>query len=123
LPSLSYEITQEIRRRGAAAKKRTLPKVGFFVEHRGGAFPGKALFRLKLAQGRKVLGPPSRHGHYDGTFVWNLNPGFGVNGWFSLPRRVMKNRDTPVRVRIDATLIAIFTGVNIPCCQSAMSMG
>ena len=85
---------------------RKLPDVGFHISNLGNTYPVKARIRVTLAQGSQIFGPPG-HGHYDGAHLWNLNPGFGVNGHFAVPAEALSGNDA-LRARIDVTLIDIY---------------
>jgi hypothetical protein len=102
VPPLFYVITQE---------GQQPPEVGFRVNHVGGAYPARVLVWITLAQGGTVYGHPVRSGerlgHYDGTYIWNLNPGFGVNGHFPIPAEAV-DKPEPLRARIDVSVIDIY---------------
>jgi hypothetical protein len=68
-----------------------LPKVGFQITNLGDTYPVKAKIRITLSQGERTIGAPSTLGHYDGSYLWNLNPKFTVNGLFSVPDDVLNN--------------------------------
>jgi hypothetical protein len=104
VPSVQYQVTQNVMVEKRVAHRRTLPDVGFLIKHTEGLFPVRAKVKIQLWQDRRklsVLGP-----HYDGSYVWNLNPGFGVNGHFELGKEVLR-RKIPVRAAVDVTLIDI----------------
>ena len=104
VPPISYSLTQ---------MGRTLPDVGFRIHHLGG--PDWARVRvwmwITLAQGRTNYGHPKGSRHYNGAYLWNLNPRFGVNGHFPLPGKVHRSftvKKENVRARIDVTVIDIY---------------
>jgi len=97
VPPVTYQIHQG---------QRQLPDVGFFISNLGSTYPVRASVCVSLAQGPQLLGTPGT-GHYDGTYLWNLNPGSGVNGHFAVPAEVLSNGE-PLRARIDVTLIDIY---------------
>jgi len=102
VPPLNYFLTQS---------GRTLPDVGFQIRHVGGPHWARVRVWITLARGQKLYGHPYGSSHYNGTFIWNLNPGFGVNGHFSTPREAPKRLATvkeEIRARIDVTVIDIY---------------
>ena len=85
-------------------KGRKLPDVGFHISNLGNMYPVRARVQVTLAQGSQVFSWDS--GHYSGKFLWNLNPGFGVNGHFDVSHFL--SEQVPLRARIDVTLIDIY---------------
>jgi hypothetical protein len=55
------------------------------------------------------LGHPVTTGHYNGRYIWNLNPGFSVHGHSGAPAEVLTNTTQALRARIDVTLIDIYS--------------
>lgn len=104
IPPVRYEVTQNVYRGDKVVSRRTFPQVGFMMRHLGGHFPVRAKIWVKLAQGKKTFRLSK---HYGGTYVWNLNPGFGVNGWFPIPRSMAKS-NMDIRARVDVVLIDIY---------------
>lgn len=98
VPSVVYEVMQT---------GRTLPEVGFHISNRGNTYPIRAKILITLEQGIKKLGVAGA-GHYDNTFEWNLNPGFGVNGHFKLPKDALLSSEDPIRAKVEVTLIDIY---------------
>lgn len=96
VPSVHYELQQGTR---------ALPDVGFRISNLGDTYPVRAQIRVTLAQGDGVLGSPATD-HYNGTHLWNLNPGFGVDGHFKVPAEL--GPADPLRARLDVTLIDIY---------------
>jgi len=87
--------------------------VGFQIAHSGGPYPVRVRVNVELFQGRKRLGNPvsktgTNNGHYNGKYIWNLNPGFGVSGHFDLPKEALLNKREPVRARIEVTVIDVY---------------
>lgn len=105
VPAVRYVIAQ---------MNRKLPDVGFQINHLGGAYPIKARITVSLyRQGKKYK--LETVGHYDGRYVWNLNPGFGVAGHFKLPDEMIEtskveqnNRDKKICAKVEVTLIDIY---------------
>jgi len=97
VPPVLYSLQQ---------KGRSLPNVGFRIANLGNTYPVKAKVRIKLAQGKSVLGVPAS-GHYDGSYLWNLNPRLIVNGHFTAPGYNVSSTDS-LRARIDITLLDIY---------------
>jgi len=100
IPPLLYRLCQ-------GPNGRRLPDVGFTITHPGGPHWVKVRIRIAVAQGNRQLGPVESN-HYDGTYIWNLNPGFGVNGHFALPTGVQLTGVEPVHARIDVWAIDIY---------------
>jgi hypothetical protein len=102
VPPLSYRLTQS---------GRTLPDVGFHIRHLGGPHWAKVRVWITLAQGKQNYGHPESSSHYNGTYLWNLNPEFGVNGHFPIPAEAavkLTTKQEDVRARIDITVIDIY---------------
>lgn len=85
-----------------------LPEVRFEITNVGETYPIKAKIRLRLAQGTRNYGFPRTKGHYNGGYVWNLNPQQGVVGIFKIPTKALDNPEEPLRVRVDIDLIDIY---------------
>ena len=98
VPPLLYGLSQQGNK---------LPDVGFYIDHLGGPHPVKVRITVTLSQGDRKH-KPSTAGHYDGTYLWNLNPGFGVRGHFGIPAEILKHREVPLRAKIEATVIDIY---------------
>lgn len=60
---------------------------------------------MTLAEGQKVFGQPESR-HYNGRYLWNLNPGFGVNGHFALPSGMPVK--SALRARVDVLMVDIY---------------
>lgn len=92
---------------------RTLPMVGFQIAHCGGPYPIRVRVKVDLVQGKRRLGNPvskagTNSGHYDGKYLWNLNPGFGVSGHFDLPKEALLHRNEPMKAKINIRVIDIY---------------
>ena len=96
---VEYQLTQA---------GRTLPDVGFVLRNLGDTYQVRVRVVVTLSQGSRLYGPPATAGHYDGRFLWNLNPRFGVTGHFPLPPGVLENRTEPLKARIDLTVIDLY---------------
>jgi hypothetical protein len=96
IPPVHYELKQG---------NRKLPDVGFQITNLGNTYPVRALIRITLAQGSKILKLGSSQ--YSGKVYWNLNPGFGVNGHFDIANFQLNNNEY-LRARIDVTLVDIY---------------
>ena len=62
-------------------------------------------------RGGPTYGHPKGSRHYNGAYLWNLNPRFGVNGHFPLPGKVHRSftaKKKNIRARIDVTVIDIY---------------
>lgn len=85
-----------------------LPKVLFAIENHGMTYPLQARVVVILRQGRRALGCPPTVGHYDGRYLWNLNPQQAVRGNFSLPSAFNEKSKAKLRAQIEVTLIDIY---------------
>ena len=99
VPPVQYSLTEE---------GRALPDVGFQISNLGNTYPIRGRVEVNLFQGSRAFGPPQTSGHYNGRYLWNLNPGFGVSGHFNVPAEMLQNDSEPMRARIDVTLIDIY---------------
>jgi hypothetical protein len=100
VPPVSYRLIQS---------GRTLPDVGFEIRHLGGPHWARARVWISLAQGAKLYGHPKGSSHYNGTYIWNLNPGFGVSGHFSIhPKMSEALKRDQIRARVDITILDIY---------------
>jgi len=104
VPHLIYKLIQE---------GRTLPNVGFQIAHGGGPYPIRVRVNIELIKATKKLGNPisatgEASGHYNGKYLWNLNPGFGVSGHFNVPSKAFANRDEPLKAKIAITVIDLY---------------
>jgi hypothetical protein len=98
VPPVYYKLIQ-----GA----REFPDVGFEISNLGNTYPIRARVNVALAQGSRSFDPITS-GHYNGKYLWNLNPGFIVNGHFKVPSGNFKNSEERLRAKIDVTLIDIY---------------
>lgn len=100
VPPLHYSLAQN---------NRQLPDVGFTITHLGGPHWVKVRVLVTLAQGNRQFGPVVSP-HYNGKYVWNLNPRFGVSAHFPLPDGMQWGSETaePIRARIDIRVIDIY---------------
>lgn len=98
VPPVNYKLTQAGRK---------LPDVGFDLSNLGNTYPVRARIEIILVQGSRSFDPITS-GHYNGKYLWNLNPGFMVKGHFGIPSEILQNSDEPLRAKIDVTLIDIY---------------
>lgn len=96
LPPVLYELKQGTRK---------LPDIGFQITNLGNTYPVRASILVTLAQGSRVFTPYSSQ--YSGKALWNLNPGFGVNGHFDISS-FQFNHQEPLRARVDVSLVDIY---------------
>lgn len=75
LPPVTYRLTQD---------GRTLPDVGFEIGNQSETELVRAQVKIALAQGERRC--PIASGHYDGEFVWNVNPRQMIGGHFRFLR-------------------------------------
>ena len=95
---VQYRLTQD---------NHSLPEVGFLIKNLGDTYPIKARIEINICQGKKFIGHPESTGHYDGRFIWNLNPKFAFGGHFIIPNLDL-NIDDSIRAKIDVTIIDIY---------------
>ena len=105
VPPVEYRLTQD---------GRTLPDVGFEIWNRSETELARAQVKITLAQGARRCSIAS--GHYDGEFVWNLNPRQWIGGHFGLPP-TMLNASEPESTSPCSTSM----GGNANCCPWATS--
>lgn len=98
VPPVLYKLQQ---------KGRSLPDVGFQIANLGNTYSVKAKVRIKLAQGNTILGVPAS-GHYDGSYFWNLNPGFVVDGGHFSVQNFNASSNDNLRAKIEITLLDIY---------------
>ena len=85
---------------------RKLPDVGFNITNLGNTYPVRVRVLINVTQGNRFWGPPNSE-HYNGNWLWNLNPGFGIKGHFTVPQGMLLQGD-PLRTRVDVTVIDIY---------------
>lgn len=96
---IHYRLTQE---------EYGLPKVGFMITNVGETYPVQTRVNIFLNQGERIIGSPETLGHYNGTYLWNLNPKFTVGGVFSVPDDVLNEPDIPLRAFVEITVYDIY---------------
>ena len=94
-----YLITQQ---------NHQLPRVGFQITNLGDIYPVKAKIVITLSQGNKLLGTPETKGHYNGKYLWNLNPRFTFGGNFPVPDTILENKNEPIKAKVELTIIDIY---------------
>ena len=85
---------------------RKFPEVGFEISNLGQTYPVRARVNVTLVQGSRSFDPITS-GHYNGKYMWNLNPGFVIREHFKVPSEILKNLEEWLRAKIDVTLIDI----------------
>jgi hypothetical protein len=80
----------------------------FSLHNLGDTYPVRARVVISLSQGGRSYGCPQTGGHYDGKFLWNLNPRSGVVGHFDVPESVLQNGTDPLKARVDLTVIDLY---------------
>jgi hypothetical protein len=98
VPPVNYRLTQEGRK---------LPDVGFEISNLGNTYPVQARIEIGLVQGSRSIGSVNSD-HYNGKYLWSLNPGFLVRGHFGIPAEVLDNPTERLGAKIDVTLIDIY---------------
>ncbi|MBK8998926.1 MAG: HNH endonuclease [Myxococcales bacterium] len=82
-----------------------LPKVPFAIENHGMTYPLQARVIINLRQGDAALGCPPTAGHYNGLYLWNLNPRQAVRGNFEMPYGFDEKSSAKLVARVEITLI------------------
>jgi hypothetical protein len=105
---IEYRVTQMVLSAGwlPSAQRREVPDVGFSIRNVGDTYPVRVRVVVTLSQNDRSLGSPQTAGHYDGRFLWNLNPQSGVNGHFSLPATV--DLSAPVAAKVNLTVVDLY---------------
>lgn len=98
VPPVHFKLTQA---------GRTLPDVGFEISNLGNTYPIQARIKINLRQGSGAF-EPIESDHYNGKYLWNLNPGFIVMVHFGIPPGVIINPEECLRAKIEVTLIDIY---------------
>ena len=98
VPPVLYKLTQDGRK---------LPDVGFEISNLGKTYPIQARIKINLLQGSRSF-EPIESDHYNGKYLWNLNPGFKVQAHFGIPSEILKNSEECLRAKIEVTLIDIY---------------
>ncbi len=86
---------------------RKLPDVGFEISNLGNTYPVQARVEITLVQGSRLFDPITS-GHYNGKYLWNLNPSFKVMGYFGIPAEILDDPREPVRAKISVTVVDIY---------------
>lgn len=86
---------------------RKLPDVDFEVRNVGDTYPVRVRVRITLSQGNRKFGSPWTLGHYDGRYLWSLNPRQGCHGHFELPKQMFP-RKGPIRARVDVSILDLY---------------
>lgn len=98
VPVLTYRVHQHGRK---------LPMVGFSLTHVGNTPSVKALVRLDTYINGSPTDNPAEYGLYRGKFRWNLNPGEGVDGQFTIPQ-LSTSAGEDVRVGVNITVYDVY---------------
>lgn len=101
VPYVSFEITQFL----PDGNKTSLPDVRFNLKNPESIFL-QILVVARIYLGDDYLGTPlndngtGRKDYYSGNKLWNMNPGDGINGHFSVPQEAMVN-DKQLKIIVD----------------------
>jgi hypothetical protein len=106
VPPVNYGLRQRIEGRNELLGQRELPDVGFEIVNLGDRYPVRARIVITLVQGSQTFRPVTA-GHYDGSYLWNLNPQLSVQGHFAIPESILKRKEEPLRAKVEVTLIDI----------------
>ncbi len=101
VPPMHYALSQN-------NPARILPDIGFQITHLGDLHPVRVRLTVTLAQGERNYGCPEDSRHYDGSYLWNLNPRFRVLGHFMAPKETLLGSAGPLRARVDVGVIDIY---------------
>jgi hypothetical protein len=85
-----------------------LPKVGFIITNLGDIYPVQARINICISQGDKEFGAPETLGHYNGNYLWNLNPKFQFGGNFAIPNEALLRKNEPLRALVEITVYDIY---------------
>lgn len=96
---VQYRVTQGLRE---------FPDVGFELRNLGDIYPVRVRVTITLSQGDRVYGCPKPAGHYDGKYLWNLNPRCGASGQFEVPRTALDPSLGRLNARVDLTVIDLY---------------
>lgn len=102
-----YRLTQFVQQIDGSRAPVALPTVRFDISNVGERYPVRARVTIILAQGRRSFGKVASP-HYDGGYLWNLNPRQYASGHFKLPTEVLEKRKDCVRARVDVALTDIY---------------
>lgn len=98
VPPVSYKLTQA---------KTILPDVGFVISNDGDTYPILARIRVGIVKGSRDFGL-IQSGHYDGTYLWNLNPRFSIYGHFAIPDGAQNLTIAPLRAKVEVSLTDVY---------------
>lgn len=107
LSPVQCSIYQYVREGDKIKKAFHLPKVGCTVSHSGTTFPLKARIDIEIyhdGKKNKII----TAGHHDGRYLWNLNPGFSINGHFEIQPELDPKEDRPLMAKINICVIDIY---------------
>jgi hypothetical protein len=85
-----------------------LPKVLFEIANLGSIYPVRVRVEVRLFHGADDLGHPETVGHYDGRYLWNLNPQQSFRGSFKVPGDISLPSPYLLRARVDLTVVDIY---------------
>lgn len=83
VPPVHYQLVQG---------NRKLPSVGFEIANLGDVYPIRARVAIRLFRGSRDLGLISSS-HYNGEYLWNLNPRRRVNGHFRINQDILNENE------------------------------
>jgi hypothetical protein len=102
VPPVDYKLTQRVPDR---AECRHLPDVGFQIHNLGDTYWVQVRVKITLACGASCQTVPSNH--YNGSYLWNLNPRHLVFGHFEVPENIANQKDR-LRARVDVTIVDVY---------------
>jgi hypothetical protein len=100
-------LTQTVQQIDGSQARVELPTVRFNISNVGERYPVRARVTITLVQGRRSFGPVASP-HYNGSYLWNLNPRQGTSGHFTLPQEILAKRKDRLRARVDVALTDIY---------------
>lgn len=86
----------------------TLPMVRFWLANLGDTYPVRVRVVVTMFKGKRSHGCPRTAGHYDGRYLWNLNPKSEITGLFYFPKVTLRNPSVPLKARVDLTVIDLY---------------
>jgi hypothetical protein len=98
-------ILPSVYQRYLGQKVFELPRVGFIIKPVGRFIPVKAIVIMKVFLGGQFLEKiNSAKPYYNGEIIWNLNPGIGVNGNFTIPQKCADSKEE-LQLELTTTII------------------
>jgi hypothetical protein len=82
--------------------------IEFFVQPVGKFIPVRAKLVIEVFLNGEDLGKiQSQKPYYSGVIVWNLNPGIGINGNFTLPAKCLEPANNGKQLQLELSVVII----------------